>query len=81
MLGATTACSYDAIELGPPPLLELTREVVVGDLVKIRPTVQPGCLYGLGLVLDSVEGRLLVKWKNHTGNCGSYAVEVVNEDR
>jgi len=54
--------------------------VKIGDLVTMRPGIQPPELYGAGLVLGTLgHNRLEVQWKTgRVGNCATYAVEVIS---
>ena len=62
----------------------------VGDLVKMRASIQPPHLYGIGLIMK-VSGvsnraqRCYVRWPTMPGHelksCPQYALELVSESR
>ena len=57
----------------------------VGDLVKLKRSISPTDLYGVGLIVAIKNSRCIISWsENDTGRLGScapYALELVSESR
>jgi len=62
----------------------------VGDLVRMRPSVQPPRLYGIGLIVkvsppNTRAQRCYVRWPTmpdrELKSCPQYALELVSESR
>jgi hypothetical protein len=63
----------------------------VGDLVQIKPGIQPPRLYGAGAVvkvlrrceITDLPVRVAVHWskQNRVGDCAVYSLEVISESR